>query len=1102
MPKFSILNNRTDEVGTYLKEKLRDATFFNAAIGFFREEGYKEIADLINQIKERGGEIRIILGSTDFDENTAFLIRKLLRENEDLENFEIRKYMYRRSFLHSKFYFFGNENKVYIVVGSSNITIGGFKTNVEFNTVDEYEAGEKSQRLEAVNEWFYDIWENETLPLTEEDINVIKKVPHVPEKLSVYENLLYSLMLNDLKRLSLGDIGHFAPLDYQVKDAEDIAMRYYLQPGDKRGILLSHEVGLGKTIISLMVLKSLLTEGVVKKVVIVLPYSLTRQWKKEGNRFFDFDFVEITPRNINQLGKEGLYLTSYDFLRSRIDQIPKEWDMVIVDESHFLKNKATKRYRAISRLKPKFWLLLTATPIHNTEEDILSQLHLFVPEAIMEKGTRRELSQLSLDTLFNMFMLRRLRKEEFEKLEEEGVMPKRDSKPPIEVPLTRAEKELYEEIKDFFGNKCNFYKIMSKNDENIIPFIKIIYLEQFTSSKKAFLSALERLRGKIEDSISSGEITFNVGELRRDITSEWVDQYVGEIEDNLERFGDIEKTYDEEGNLIIHLGLSEKGKTLLQGDVLSLVEIIAETKAVEFSKEREVVKFIKDYGVGKDRKIVLFTSFIGTGEILKDKIEESKIKVDFFHGKLSEAQRDKMITRFRDNETEDRIDVLVATDAAYVGLNLQAANTVINYDLAWNPMVVEQRIGRVHRIGQTFDTVYIFSFILEDTVDKRKHEILVKKLSEITKDVGLSYEVVSESVTSIREFEKLIANFEFGKIDEEKFEEEFRKLIIDREKYYSRDIVKEKHAGGIETGFTREIAMDSPFIIKKLMDKVGKSFGFELELLDKENEIYLFTYPDGGKKNKELVTTRQATFLKLPEAIKDFERKYAYKLSRRDLCYLGVYHRGLQNLIKSVIDGYDGFFRREISSSAFPSKRVYQLNYIAGLEIENLLTGLKTNTEVLIPVIVDSESAEIKLDAKVALELAENKVDKEDKIDEEELEEGKRIAGEQMYKIEEMLKSNYRRLSLSLEELKAERVKERLEGEVEEVTRKLERLTEVLEDKRSSGIDYSKEEKEIEKVERRLEEIEDLLSEGEMQGISASLKEITLNSGCVYELRG
>jgi len=562
-PPFEIVDNIDIFVKDRLNPMLDEAKSFDIATGYFQISGWEAFADSVDAILESGGKVRLLIGEVSREYLLPQTARFLLHL---IKNPQIEARTIKPRFLHAKVFMAKTSEELRLFFGSSNVTFGGIEANIELNTYEILDL--KSEKAKSFMEWYEKLWQ-EAVPIDEElEIEITlagqKEVP-IPVTIEDPNKALFlSLLIKDLARIDLRDIGNFAPLKFQYVDAAASVNRFFFQPGDKRGLMLAHEVGLGKTIISGMILKHLLYHKHIRNVLIVTPLSIVRQWIEDLRSKFSMNPIEIKSRVLKDFTPEdfNVYLVSYDLLREHIADFYKDWDLIVIDESHFIRNSQTLRFKAVKQLRAKFFLLLTATPMQNKIEDITAQLSLFVPEEIISKTTRREIEKVDKTKLFKTFIKRRLQKKELSE-----IIPERKVLPPEIITLSEEEREIYEKLREFLSKDSQYYQIISRSIEHIAPFVKQRYLEEFISSKNAALFALDNLRERIKEAISRGFIEYNFGMLKKETEGLVADEIRSFVEDELEAQGDLEIARDKEGNLIIKLSIDKKIEEGLQNDI-------------------------------------------------------------------------------------------------------------------------------------------------------------------------------------------------------------------------------------------------------------------------------------------------------------------------------------------------------------------------------------------------------------------------------------------------------------------------------------------------------------------------------------------------------
>jgi len=1091
-PSFEMVDNMDIFVRDKLNSMLEDAESFDIATGYFQISGWKKFAQSVDELLKRGGKVRLLIGDISreylFPQTARFLLH--LIKNPQIEAKTIKPRLF-----HAKVFMAKTSDRLKLLFGSSNLTIGGTEANIELNTYEILDLD--SEKAKSFTEWYDALWES-AVPIDEElkiEITFARqKEEAIPTSIKDPNKALFlSLLIRDLARVDLRDIGNFAPLKFQYVDAVAGINRFFFQPGGKRGLMLAHEVGLGKTIISGMILKHLLHHGHIKNVLIITPLSIARQWMEDLKNKFSIEPAEITSRRIKGFFPEEskVYITSYDLLREHIKDFPKEWDLVIVDESHFIRNSQTLRFKAVKELRPKFWLLLTATPMHNRIEDIATQLFLFVPEEIISRATKREISKVDRTRLFKTFIKRRLQKKALS-----DVIPERKVLPPEVIPLSQKEREIYDKLLKFLSKESKYYQIISRSIEHIAPFIKQRYLEEFVSSKSAIVFALSNLKERIKLAIKTGYVEYNFGMIRRESEGLVMDEIRSFIEDELETQTDVETSRDEEGNLIVRFAIDDKIKEGLEGDINHLNGIIEEIEELdEFTKVKRTVELIKKLKPSEDKKIVVFVGFIKTGESIIDLLSKEGIRAGFFYGELEEARRNRLIGSLW-NKDENRVDVLVSTDAAYVGLNLQIADTIIHHDLSWNPMVVEQRIGRIHRIGQK-KSITSHSFLCKDTIDKRKHEILTEKLEEIATHLGMSYAVVISEVAISSEIERLMAQFELEEIDEEALKDKIRRHIADRREIF--ELLEDLPSEEIEifqVGFTNDLIEEMEEIAGEIIKLGRRVCGFKIKPIIEDEDFLILEYEANGKRIKELATLNDKALLRTePERMSEWKEKY--KFDNLNPCYVGPFHPVVQKIISKVLEENSGkLWKKKLSWN----KKAVALYLLVPVRFENLTAQIDTLIEILTPVIYEPEKKEIRIDASLAYKLASKggKLDEMSPDDMKVLEEAQSELQRELPDIKDKIRSDIGKVKVEIEELALERRRLEIESRIKDKRKRLENLSSEIARKRSAGLKYDKEMREAKKIKREIEEISKMLEIVPESSLNIDFEEPKILGGCLY----
>jgi len=427
------------------------------------------------------------------------------------------------------------------------------------------------------------------------------------------------------------------PLKHQLEAAETVIERM------NGKAILADEVGLGKTIEAGLVLKEYLIRGLVKKALILAPASLINQWVEELNIKFHIPAVAY-KKNV-QIERHDVLIMSMDTAKKSPHKeriYEQDYDMIIIDEAHKLKNHKTQIYEFVQSLKKKFCLLLTATPIQNDVFELFYLISLLKPGHLGNYDTFQSAFSASkhdlehndyLKELVNQVMVRNRR-------EDTGIEWTNRRVQIIPIQFTKEEEEVY----NLLGTL-----------QNTGSFSMITLQKEMCSSKEA--------TKMLEDNAQSQEIE----------------------------------------------------------------EILAKLMALEVnSKAKKTLEIVEQ---AKD-KVIIFTEYRATQIYLQWYLHSNGITSVLFNGKYNKSKRDYMKHLFK-----ERAQVLIATEAGGEGINLQFCHHVINYDLPWNPMKLEQRIGRVHRLGQEHD-VHIYNLAIANTIEENILALLHTKIDVFEKVVG------------------------------------------------------------------------------------------------------------------------------------------------------------------------------------------------------------------------------------------------------------------------------------------------------------------------------------------------------------------------------
>ncbi|MFX0098039.1 MAG: DEAD/DEAH box helicase [Candidatus Hodarchaeota archaeon] len=450
--------------------------------------------------------------------------------------------------------------------------------------------------------------------------------------------------------------------------------------------LLADEVGLGKTIIALTILSELQIRDLVKSVIIMVPSSLASQWQEELLEKFNLEYPIIASGRGNF--KQDQFITTLNLATRYPNKIlDRSWDMVIVDEGHRVNNRRTKSWEMLNQLKKKYILILTATPMENYLEDIFNLITLLKPIFGSYRNFRRTYGvpndkrackdPIQLRRQLNTVMIRRKRDDI------KGIFfPERVANT-LQFDMSEIEHSLYDTVSD--------YVITSYTELEEVSGVKKVNAE---FANKYNISSSRHLKRRI-----------------------WLHKFTLML---LQRRA-CSSAFAADKTILNMINSRIKNRFDL--DSLPILESFHTMASQLAFRESTKVTHLKQLLERTPGKCVIFTEFKDSLDYVSKFLEKGGFSFLEFSGSLSSADRAKTIKNFREDK-----DILLSTDAGSEGLNLQVANTLVNFDLPWNPMRVEQRIGRIYRLTQKAKEIYIFNLASNDTIEQYVLDILHNKI--------------------------------------------------------------------------------------------------------------------------------------------------------------------------------------------------------------------------------------------------------------------------------------------------------------------------------------------------------------------------------------
>lgn len=532
--------------------------------------------------------------------------------------------------------------------------------------------------------------------------------------------------------------------------------------------LLADDPGAGKTIMAGLYIKELMIRGDVERCLVVAPGSLVNQWQDELAEKFGLKF-EILTRDAIEASHTGDPFTEKPLLIARVDQVARrddlverlgdtEWDLTVVDEAHKMSAqyfgrelRETKRYRlgrVLSRISRHF-LLMTATPHSGNHESFQLFLALIDPDRFA--GRYRPGAHKKPDT---SDLMRRMIKEKLLRFDGRPLFPERRAYS-VNYDLSPEEMDLYERVTEYVREEMNRAERIKDGDgrrSNTVGFALTVLQRRLASSPEAIYQSIRRRRGRLEDRIEEVQRGGRLSDLGLNVDK------VGYFEDEeaLEDLEDLDVEELEDLELEVADQASAAATlTELEAEVSTLKDLEKIAARVRASRSDTKWQQLSDLlsespemvdERGARRKLIIFTEHRDTLNYLVDRLRTylgSERAVVAIHGGLARPFRREVQLAF----TQDKdVTILVATDAAGEGINLQRAHLVLNYDLPWNPNRIEQRFGRVHRIGQT-EVCHMWNLIAGQTREGAVYVRLMEKIDRQRAALGGQvYDVLGQAI--------------------------------------------------------------------------------------------------------------------------------------------------------------------------------------------------------------------------------------------------------------------------------------------------------------------------------------------------------------------
>ena len=503
--------------------------------------------------------------------------------------------------------------------------------------------------------------------------------------------------------IALNTIQGFEPFPHQIRTAERTLR-------ELRGrALLCDEVGLGKTIEAGLIMKEYVVRGLVRNALVLTPAPLVNQWREELIRKFDLPFLSQDSQDFKASTSPW---TEFPYVVASLDTAKREphrhhimsrnYDLVIVDEAHHLKNRSTVAWKFVSQLNKKYLLLLTATPIENSMEELFNLITLLKPGQLKTAGEYRKRFVDGKNPFQpkNMAELKRL-------IQQVMIRNRRSTTGIIQSSRTAETWRVAPDPVDstFYGMLTQVIRraLFHPPNHKFQGMVCRTLLRQAGSHRTAAIPALTRLHEQLQPVATPAQ---------------WQ-------------------------------ALFDHGED-----------------PAPSAKMQQLARLLKD----ADREqVVVFSGFLETERAVARFVKSLGLDVAEFHGTMSRGEKEQAISRFRAGTP-----VLISTESGGEGRNLQFCHRLINFDIPWNPMRIEQRIGRIHRIGQDHD-VYVANLVSEGTIEEHVVRILDEKINLFQLVVG-ELDMILGGWGDERDFEDVVWDIWQSSDDERHLKEEMDRL--------------------------------------------------------------------------------------------------------------------------------------------------------------------------------------------------------------------------------------------------------------------------------------------------------------------------------------
>jgi len=554
------------------------------------------------------------------------------------------------------------------------------------------------------------------------------------------------------------------PLPHQIEAVYD-----YLLKKPRIRFLLADDPGAGKTIMAGLLLKELKYRKTIEKILIVVPPALISQWKRELSEKFGETFLPVDRTVLNAMGPDiwkqyNQFLVSLDFVSRSPDVLEQFkdlwWDLVIVDEAHKLsaykygqKTDKSLRYEFGEVLSEtsEHLLFLSATPHKGDPENFRLLLNLLEKDLFANIALIKE----AVNNKENPIFLRRM-KEHMRYEDGTAIFPPRKVHT-LPYELSAKERMLYEAVTQYVQE--NFERAERASSHRVAIALALIVLQRrLASSVRAIKKSLERRAFRLNERLFTWDNPVSITEDESGFDEEEVDDMAEADRWNIE-------------NKVMSL-TTARNKDELKEEIVEVEKLVDLAKIVEREgQERKLNELKRCIDIeeirSKGEKLLIFTEHKDTLDYLIEKVEQMGFSVTHIDGSMAMDDRKQA-----EDDFKDKCQIMIATEAAGEGINLQFCKIMVNYDIPWNPTRLEQRMGRIHRYGQKFET-HIYNLVAKGTREGDVQQKILDKLEIMREQLGGDrvYDVISEIFEeSGIKFEEIMKNAILNRISLEEYQ--------------------------------------------------------------------------------------------------------------------------------------------------------------------------------------------------------------------------------------------------------------------------------------------------------------------------------------------